>query len=52
MSRPAVVKGVKAVEHALEEGQYPVVDKNVDVFAIPSAEGIDWFVYIYYLSNF
>ena len=40
MSHPVVVKGSKAVEHALLEGQCPVVDQNVDVFAIASAKGL------------
>lgn len=46
VSHPVVVKGSKAVEHALLEGQSPVIDQTVDVFAIASAKGIvdthDW----------
>ena len=36
---PAVVCGTKAVEAALLEGLFPVVDKMVDVFAVPSCPG-------------
>lgn len=38
-SKPAVVDGEKAVEAALAEGLFPIIDKSVDVFAVPSAEG-------------
>ena len=37
--QPAVVEGEKAVEAALSEGLYPVIDKTVDVFAIPGVTG-------------
>lgn len=36
---PAVVEGESAVEAALSSGMFPVVDKAVDVFAVPSASG-------------
>ena len=39
-SRPAVVVGEKAVEAAISDGLYPVIDKTIDVFAVPSAEGM------------
>ena len=39
VSLPAVVSGEKAVEAALMEGFYPVVDRTVDIFAIPSTTG-------------
>ena len=39
VSLPAVVTGEKAVEAALLEGFYPVVDRTVDIFAIPSTTG-------------
>ena len=39
ISKPAVVDGEKAVEAALAEGLFPIIDKTVDVFAVPSAEG-------------
>ena len=39
MARPAVVVGRKAVEEAMSNGFYPVVDQELDVFAIPSVEG-------------
>ena len=37
--RPAVVFGEKAVEEAVIDGCFPVVDKQVDVFAVPCVEG-------------
>lgn len=37
--RPAVVEGESALEAALSDGMFPVVDKAVDVFAVPSAPG-------------
>ena len=43
--RPAVVEGEKAAETALAEGMFPVVDKTVNVFAVPSAPG--WYMYIH-----
>ena len=39
MFRPAVVEGERAVEAALSDGMFPVIDKTVDVFAVPSAAG-------------
>lgn len=45
---PAVVSGTKAVEAALLEGLFPVVDKMVDVFAVPSCPGSQ--PQIYYLA--
>lgn len=36
---PAVVEGEKAVQAALSEGLFPVLDKTIDVFAVPSSEG-------------
>ena len=36
---PAVVEGEQAVELALSDGNFPVVDKLVDVFAVASAPG-------------
>ena len=39
--RPAVVDGVDAVQDALAEGMFPVLDKTVDVFAVPSAPGLN-----------
>ena len=36
---PAVVEGKKAVEIARFDGKCPVLDKNIDVFAIPSCTG-------------
>ena len=38
---PAVVEGVDAVQAALKEGMFPVLDKTVDVFAVPSAPGLN-----------
>ena len=38
---PAVVDGEQAVEAALSDGKFPVVDKSVDVFAVPSSPGKD-----------
>ena len=37
---PAVVEGEQAVRAALRKGMLPVVDKSVDVFAVPSAPGM------------
>ena len=37
--QPAVVEGVKAMEAALSDGMFPVIDKTVDVFAIPCVPG-------------
>ena len=37
--RPAVVSGEKAVEIAKTDGYFPVIDKEIDVFAIPSTTG-------------
>lgn len=36
---PAVVEGEQAVEAAISNGKFPVVDKLVDVFAVASAPG-------------
>ena len=36
---PAVVEGKHAVKKALADGLFPVVDKSIDVFAVPSAPG-------------
>lgn len=38
---PVVVKGEKAVEAALMEGNHMVVNKDIDVFAIASEKGIN-----------
>lgn len=38
-TKPAVVEGRKELEEALTEGFFPVVDKSIDVFAMPSAPG-------------
>ena len=40
VSKPAVVDGDKAVEAALTEGMFPIIDKTIDVFAVPSTDGM------------
>ena len=40
VSKPAVVDGEKAVEAALTEGMFPIIDKTIDVFAVPSTDGM------------
>jgi 1-phosphatidylinositol-5-phosphate 4-kinase len=36
---PAVVEGEQAATTALSDGRFPVVDKSIDVFAVPSSPG-------------
>lgn len=36
---PAIVEGEKAVEQALSEGYFPVLNREIDVFAFPSSTG-------------
>ena len=40
LSHPVVVRGEKAVEAALLEGAFLVVDRDIDVFAIASEKGM------------
>ena len=40
ISKPVVVDGEKAVEVALAEGMFPIIDKSIDVFAVPSTDGM------------
>ena len=40
ISKPAVVDGEKAVEAAVAEGMSPIIDKSIDVFAVPSTDGM------------
>ena len=37
--KPVVVIGEKGVEAALSDGKFPVIDKDVDVFAVASSPG-------------
>lgn len=39
LPRPAIVKGENAVEQALSEGYYPVLNRDIDVFAFKSSSG-------------
>jgi hypothetical protein len=42
---PAVVEGEQAATTALSDGRFPVVDKSIDVFAVPSSPGAKPLIY-------